>query len=80
MINAKDRKNPGAATGAKIRVIKKGESRKVPTPVSKRSKNDAARQMVATVMNWVKDFESRRIEETRLAMERFQRYDRFGSI
>ena len=73
MIHAKDRKNTGAATGAKIRVIKKGETSKVFTSVSKQSKNDAARQMVATVMNWVKDFESRRIEETRLAMERFQR-------
>ena len=72
MIHAKVRKNTGAATTAKIRVIKKGETRKMPTLISKQPNKDVARQMVATVMNWVKDFESRRIEETRMAIERFQ--------
>jgi hypothetical protein len=73
MIKAKERKNSVAAT-AKIRVIKKGETSKLQGPifVKMHSKKELARQMVATVMNWVSDFETRKIEETRLAMERFQ--------
>ncbi|HMJ08384.1 MAG TPA: hypothetical protein VK468_05230, partial [Pyrinomonadaceae bacterium] len=57
-----------------IIVIKKGEIRMGEKPVSttKQPKKEAACQLVATVMNWVRDFETRKLEETRLAIERFQ--------
>jgi len=73
MIHAKGSKTT-VGTTSKIRVIKKGQTRKVkvPTFVNKQSKNEVARRMVATVMNWVSDFETRKLEETGLAIERFQ--------
>ena len=70
MVHAKERKNTAEAT-AKIRVIKKADVGEL-VPVSNRPKKEVARRMVETVMNWVSDFQTRKIEETRLAMERFQ--------
>ena len=61
---------------AKIKVIKKSEMKtadmsKKPAVVEKNSKKVAAREMVSTVTNWVSDFQSRKREETRQAIETF---------
>lgn len=62
------------AAKAKIRIIKKGAIKKVEklASVAKETHKEAVREMVATVMNWVSDFENRKLEETRLAIEQFQ--------
>lgn len=56
---------------AKIKVIKKGAVRAVQTPVfvENKVKQAAAREMVSTVTNWVSDFQQKRREETRQALE-----------
>lgn len=58
---------------AKIKVIKKGEAKSVAEPVEfeKKPTKVAAREMVATVSNWVNDFQQRRREETKQAIEKF---------
>lgn len=57
---------------AKIRVIKKGEAKTVEAPIKvERQKNQAAREMVSTVTTWVSDFQKRRTEETKQAIEKF---------
>lgn len=57
----------------KIKVIKKGEAKTVePVPVSeKKNTKEAARQMVGTVTNWVSEFQNRKREETKIALEHF---------
>ena len=57
----------------KIKVIKKGEIRNVEVPVKaeKVTKQQAAREMVSTVSNWVNDFQQRRRFETKQAIEKF---------
>ncbi len=56
----------------KIKVIKKDEIR----PVSKRAtseskkKRTAAREMVSNVTNWVSDFQTRKRDETKVALEK----------
>lgn len=56
---------------AKIKVIKKDAVKTVETSVfaEKKIKQAAAREMVSTVSNWVSDFQQRRREETRSALE-----------
>ena len=56
---------------AKIKVIKKGDIKSVETPlkVEKKSKQEAAREMVSTVSNWVNEFQHRKREETKKAFE-----------
>lgn len=58
---------------AKIKVIKRGEAvpvaPKVKAPVD--PKRHAAREMVSTVKNWVSDFQARKREETKAAIETF---------
>lgn len=57
---------------AKIKVIKKDALKApVPVPVSveRKVKQAAAREMVSTVTNWVSDFQAKRREETRNALE-----------
>ncbi len=56
---------------AKIKVIKKGAIKTVETSVliEKKVNQAAAREMVSTVTNWVGDFQKRRREETRNALE-----------
>lgn len=51
---------------AKIKIIKKGESKRVEIPVivKKIEKTAAAREMVSTVSDWVSDFQKRKKEET----------------
>ena len=57
---------------AKIKVIKKNDLRIVeaPTKVEQKPKQ-AAREMVSTVSNWVSEFQQRRREETKQAIEKF---------
>lgn len=53
----------------KVKVIKKGENKapvKVQAPKSKRA---AARDMVSTVSTWVSDFQGRKRDETKIALE-----------
>jgi hypothetical protein len=60
-------------TKGKIKVIKKGEQ-KAAAPkvkVEKKSAQVAARAMVSNVTNWVTDFQQRRREETKQAIEKF---------
>lgn len=57
----------------KVKVIKKDEI-KAATPsvkVQNRSKREAARDVVSTVSNWVSDFQLRKRDETKAAIEKF---------
>ena len=57
---------------AKIKVIKKGEIKLAEKPVVVEKKpNQAAREMVSTVSNWVNEFQQRRRDETKQAIEKF---------
>lgn len=60
------------STNAKIKVIKKGEKAKVQenVVVDKKSTQEAAREIVSTVSNWVNDFQQRRREDTKQALEK----------
>ena len=55
--------------GKKIKVIKKHDL-KAPVKTAVKSKRAAAREMVSTVTNWVNDFQGRKREETKTAIER----------
>ncbi len=56
----------------KIKVIKKGEIKVAEKPVViEKKSNQAAREMVSTVSNWVNEFQHRRREETKQAIEKF---------
>ena len=63
-------------TKLKVKVIKKGEVREEPKPEFQevRSKRAAARHMVSNVTGWVNEFQNRKREETKLAIEQL-----FGS-
>lgn len=56
----------------KIKVIKKGalQTTQDVAPESKKSAKVAAREMVSNVTNWVSDFQSKRREETKQAIEK----------
>ncbi len=58
---------------AKIKVIKKGEAKTAEVAPIKIEikKNQAAREMVSTVTNWVSEFQQRRRDETKQAIEKF---------
>jgi hypothetical protein len=58
---------------AKIKVIKKSDLKSVekPVKVEKTTPQASAREMVSTVTNWVSDFQQRRREETKQAIEKF---------
>lgn len=61
---------------AKIKVIKKSELKAAvksakPAVVEKNSTKVAAREMVSTVSNWVNDFQQRKRDETRQAIDLF---------
>lgn len=61
---------------AKIKIIKKGEANKGEASVNvekaaQASKQQAAREMVSTVSNWVSDFQRQRRFETKQAIEKF---------
>lgn len=55
----------------RIKVIKKGEVAPAPAaaPSESKAKRAAARKMVTTVTNWVSDLQTRKREETKLAIE-----------
>lgn len=58
----------------KIKIIKKGTQQAVAEPKIKAEKKKAqvaAREMVSNVTNWVTDFQQRRREETKQAIEKF---------
>lgn len=57
---------------AKVKVIKKGDLKTVELieKIDKQPKK-AAREMVATVSNWVSDFQQRSRKETQQAIEKF---------
>lgn len=57
---------------AKIKVIKKGEIKVAESPIKQiKKKNQAAREMVSNVTNWVSEFQQRRRSETKQAIEKF---------
>lgn len=57
---------------AKIKVIKKSDIKVVePRIVIEQKPKQAAREMVSTVSNWVNEFQQRRREETKQAIEKF---------
>ena len=54
----------------KVKVIKKHDV-KAPQKTEVKSKRAAAREMVSTVTSWVSDFQGRKREETKIAIEKF---------
>ena len=57
---------------AKIKVIKKSEIKIAERPVIVEQKpKQAAREMVSTVSTWVSEFQQRRRDETKQAIEKF---------
>ena len=56
---------------AKIKIIKKKDLKKVKKVVRNetRAKQEAAREMVSNVSSWVNDFQKRRRQETKIALE-----------
>ena len=56
---------------AKIKVIKKGAVKVAEAPAmsEKKTTQIAAREMVSTVTNWVSDFQEKRREETKQALD-----------
>ena len=58
---------------AGIKIIKKDEIRtpEVAIKVQNKSKRTAAREVVSTVTNWVSDFQIRKRDETKAAIDKF---------
>ncbi|PYT00923.1 MAG: hypothetical protein DMF63_04450 [Acidobacteria bacterium] len=56
--------------GMKIKVIKKGEV-KAPVKTLTKSKRASAREVVSNVTSWVTDLQSRKRDETKIAIEKF---------
>ncbi|HVQ55627.1 MAG TPA: hypothetical protein VMS29_02635 [Pyrinomonadaceae bacterium] len=61
------------AKNAKIKVIKRNQvmSSVVEPKPAKAQKKNPAREMVSTVTNWVSDFQARKRDETKAAIEKF---------
>jgi hypothetical protein len=57
--------------GAKVKVIKKGEIKRPTGKVTSKSKRASAREMVSNVTNWVTDLQTRKSDETKIAIEKF---------
>jgi hypothetical protein len=57
-------------TKPKVKVIKKDDI-KAPVKAKVKSRRAVAREMVSTVTNWVSDIQSRKRDETRVAIEKF---------
>lgn len=57
----------------KVKVIKKNEVRTTEPSVvaQKKQKQRGAREMVSNVTNWVSDFQQRKRDETKSAIEKF---------
>ncbi len=56
--------------GMKVRVIKKGQIQASVKVVAKSSRS-SAREVVANVSTWVTDLQTRKREETKIAIEKF---------
>ncbi len=56
--------------GMKVRVIKKGQIQ-APVKVVAKSSRSSAREVVANVSTWVTDLQTRKREETKIAIEKF---------
>ena len=56
--------------GLKIKVIKKGEI-KAPVKTLTKSKRASAREVVSNVTAWVTDLQTRKRDETKIAIEKF---------
>jgi hypothetical protein len=56
---------------AKIKVIKKGTQVAAEPKVEKKATQSSAREMVSNVTNWVSDFQQRKRDETKQAIEKF---------
>ncbi|HTK27818.1 MAG TPA: hypothetical protein VL327_14735 [Pyrinomonadaceae bacterium] len=55
-----------------VKVIKKDDRKAVQPAVKARDKSkQTAREMVSTVSNWVNDFQQRKRDETKTAIEKF---------
>ena len=61
-------------TKTPIKIIKRGERRRqteaAERPVEKKSAQEAAREIVATVTEWVNEFQQKRRVETRQAIKK----------
>jgi hypothetical protein len=55
----------------KVKVIKKDEIKAPEVKAVKPSKRAQAREMVSTVSTWVNDFQSRKRDETKIAIDKF---------
>lgn len=57
----------------KVKVIKKDEVKAASNPVQSetKTKRKAARNMVSNVSTWVSDFQVRKRDETKIAIEKF---------
>lgn len=58
-------------TKAKIKVIKKGAQTVAQPKVEEKTTQNSAREIVSNVTNWVTDFQQRRRDETKQAIEKF---------
>ncbi len=57
-------------TKGKIKVIKKGTQIAVQPKVENKATQNSAREMVSNVTNWVTDFQQRKRDETKQAIEK----------
>lgn len=58
--------------GMKVKVIKKDEIKaQTPTAPVEKSKRSSAREVVSNVTSWVTDFQTRKRDETKVAIEKF---------
>lgn len=60
---------------SKIKVIKKAAQEEKPKAVVRKAelKRNTAREVVSTVKNWVNDFQMKKREETKVALDLFVR-------
>lgn len=57
--------------GMKIKVIKKDEIKEPVKTVVTKSKRASAREVVSNVTSWVTDLQTRKRDETKVAIEKF---------
>lgn len=57
--------------GMKIKVIKKNEIKVEAAPAKRKSNRASARQVVSNVTSWVNDLQTRKRDETKVAIEKF---------
>lgn len=57
--------------GVKVKVIKKSEIKSQRKASPRSSKRASARDMVSNVKDWVSDFQTRKRDETKIAIDKF---------